>query len=94
MTQKAELGVIVDDDFTVREAISDLLASRNLRPSPSRLRLKHLRLGNPAVPSCLVLDVSLPDIDGLNSKTPSRQSGIPQSCSSAVTGTSHRRSAR
>jgi FixJ family two-component response regulator len=38
MTQKAELGIVVDDDFTVREAISDVLASRSLRPSPSSLQ--------------------------------------------------------
>jgi FixJ family two-component response regulator len=65
MTQKSELVIIVDDDFRVREAICDLLASRNLESVAFNSAAEYLRFGNPNVPSCLVLDVSLPDIDGL-----------------------------
>jgi FixJ family two-component response regulator len=65
MTQKSELVIIVDDDFRVREAISDLLASRNLEFVAFESATEYLRFVNPNVPSCLVLDVSLPDIDGL-----------------------------
>jgi FixJ family two-component response regulator len=65
MTQKSELVIIVDDDFRVREAISDWLASRNLESVAFQSAAEYLRFGNPDVPSCLVLDVSLPDIDGL-----------------------------
>jgi FixJ family two-component response regulator len=65
MTQKSELVIIVDDDFRVREAISDWLASRNLGSVAFQSAAEYLRFGNPDVPSCLVLDVSLPDIDGL-----------------------------
>jgi FixJ family two-component response regulator len=65
MTQRTELVIIVDDDFRVREAISDLLASRNLESVAFQSAAGYLRFGNPDVPSCLVLDVSLPDIDGL-----------------------------
>jgi FixJ family two-component response regulator len=65
MTRKSELVIIVDDDFRVREAISDLLASRNLESVAFESAAEYLRFGNPNVPSCLVLDVSLPDIDGL-----------------------------
>jgi FixJ family two-component response regulator len=65
MTQKSELIIIVDDDFRVREAISDLLASRNLASVAFESAVDYLRFGHPDVPSCLVLDVSLPDIDGL-----------------------------
>jgi FixJ family two-component response regulator len=65
MTQKSELVIIVDDDFRVREAISDWLASRNLESIAFQSAAEYLRFGNPDVPSCLVLDVSLPDIDGL-----------------------------
>jgi FixJ family two-component response regulator len=65
MTQESELVIIVDDDFRVREAISDLLASRNLESVTFESAAEYLRFGNPDVPSCLVLDVSLPDIDGL-----------------------------
>jgi FixJ family two-component response regulator len=65
MAQKSELVIIVDDDFRVREAISDLLASRNLESVAFESAAEYLRFGNPDVPTCLVLDVSLPDIDGL-----------------------------
>jgi FixJ family two-component response regulator len=52
-------------DFRVREAIHDFLASRNLESVAFGTATEYLRFGNPKVPSCLVLDVSLPDIDGL-----------------------------
>jgi len=69
MTQKAELVIIVDDDFRVREAISDLLASRNLASVAFGSATEYLRFESPNVPSCLVLDLSLPDIDGLELQT-------------------------
>jgi FixJ family two-component response regulator len=69
MTQKTELVIIVDDDFRVREAISDLLASRGLEAIAFGAATDYLRFANPDVPSCLVLDVSLPDIDGLELQT-------------------------
>ena len=65
MTQKSELVIIVDDDFRVREAISELLASRNLDSVAFESAAEYLRFGNPNVPSCVVLDLSLPDFDGL-----------------------------
>jgi FixJ family two-component response regulator len=69
MTQKGEFVIIVDDDFRVREAISDLLASRNLASVAFGSAAEYLRFDNPNVPSCLVLDLSLPDIDGLELQT-------------------------
>jgi FixJ family two-component response regulator len=65
MTQKSELVIIVDDDFRVREAISELLASRNLESVAFQSAAEYLGFGYPNVPSCLILDVSLPDINGL-----------------------------
>ena len=69
MTQKSELIIIVDDDFRVREAISDMLASRHLASVAFGSAAEYLRFGNSDVPSCLVLDLSLPDIDGLALQT-------------------------
>lgn len=65
MTQASELIIIVDDDFRVREAITDLLASRNLSSIAFGSAAEYLHFGNPNLPSCLVLDLSLPDIGGL-----------------------------
>jgi FixJ family two-component response regulator len=69
MTPKSELVIIVDDDFRVREAISDMLASRHLASVAFGSAAEYLRFGNSDVPSCLVLDLSLPDIDGLDLQT-------------------------
>src|SRR6202008_3183480 len=71
--------IIVDDDFRVREALSELLAARNLECVAFQSAAEYLRFGNPDVPSCLVLDVSLPDISGLelqNTLAPTRHPPI------------------
>jgi FixJ family two-component response regulator len=65
MPQGTELVIVVDDDFRVREAISDLLASKNVASVAFESAAEYLRFNNPDLPSCLVLDVSLPDINGL-----------------------------
>jgi FixJ family two-component response regulator len=56
---------IVDDDFRVREALTDLFASRNLDCLAFASAAEYLRCADPSGPSCLVLDVLLPDINGL-----------------------------
>lgn len=65
MTQQSETIFVVDDDFRVREALVDLFASKNLHCVAFASAAEYLRLANPSGPSCLVLDVSLPDINGL-----------------------------
>jgi FixJ family two-component response regulator len=63
--QQSETIFLVDDDFRVREALVDLFASKNLHCIAFASAAEYLRLANPSGPSCLVLDVSLPDINGL-----------------------------
>jgi FixJ family two-component response regulator len=56
---------VVDDDAAVREALDSLIRSAGLRVetfSSARVFLQHHR---PELPSCLVLDVRLPDLSGL-----------------------------
>ena len=56
---------VVDDDASMRESLSSLLRSVGLRVelfSSAQAFLKHQR---PNVPSCLVLDVRLPGLSGL-----------------------------
>ena len=65
MTQQSETIFLVDDDFRVREALVDFFASKNLHCVVFASAAEYLRLANPSGPSCLVLDVSLPDINGL-----------------------------
>jgi FixJ family two-component response regulator len=65
VTRKFDMVFVIDDDFRVREALMDLFASRSLDCVAFASAAEYLRLANPTGPSCLVLDVSMPDISGL-----------------------------
>ena len=77
MTQQSETIFVVDDDFRVREALVDLFASKNLHCVAFASAAEYLRLANPSSPSCLVLDVSLPDINGLELQSAMARTGHP-----------------
>jgi FixJ family two-component response regulator len=57
---------IVDDDVHVREALSDLLASHGMRAVAFGSAGDYISADKPDVPACLILDVELPDINGLD----------------------------
>jgi FixJ family two-component response regulator len=57
---------IVDDDAGMRASIAGLLKSAGLRSESFGAAEEFLRTNRPDVPSCLVLDVSLPGINGLD----------------------------
>jgi FixJ family two-component response regulator len=57
---------IVDDDAGMRASIAGLLKSAGLRSESFGAAEEFLRSNRPDVPSCLVLDVSLPGINGLD----------------------------
>jgi len=56
---------IVDDDVSVREALEALIAEAGWRPQAFASAEDFLNHPRPLAPSCLVLDVSLPDLNGL-----------------------------
>ena len=56
---------IVDDDISVRESLEGLIADAGLRPEVFASAEEFLSHTRESVPSCLVLDVSLPDLNGL-----------------------------
>jgi FixJ family two-component response regulator len=56
---------IIDDDAAVRASIEDLLESLGMRSESFETAEQFLRSKRSDVPSCLVLDVSLPGINGL-----------------------------
>ena len=58
--------IVVDDDQLVREAVSDLLRSVGLQTKMFASVLDFLKLKRPDAPSCLVLDVRLPGLSGLD----------------------------
>ena len=58
--------IIIDDDASVRESIQDLLESLGLRSESFGTAEEFLRSKRPDGPSCLVLDVRLPGVNGLD----------------------------
>jgi len=57
---------IVDDDRRIREALSELLASFEMHAVAFGSAAEFMAYPKPDVPACLVLDVELPDINGLD----------------------------
>jgi FixJ family two-component response regulator len=57
---------VVDDDDRVRAALEDLLASCGYHAQTFGSATEFVGKVRPAIPSCLVLDVELPDINGLD----------------------------
>lgn len=57
---------IVDDDARLREALEELLASHGLRAIAFASAGDYVDAAKPDVPACLILDVELPDINGLD----------------------------
>ena len=57
---------VVDDNRSVREAITSLLASVGLRAETFRTAEEFLQAQQPDTPACLVLDVRLPGLSGLD----------------------------
>ena len=66
MTEVASVVFVVDDDPSVRRAIKRLVESVGLRVEGSGSAQEFLRSERPDAPSCLVLDVRLPGISGLD----------------------------
>jgi FixJ family two-component response regulator len=56
---------VVDDDEAVRESIRKLLSSVGLRAQTFGSTAEYLNSTRPEAPGCLVLDVRLPDVSGL-----------------------------
>ena len=56
---------IVDDDLSVRESLELLVRNENWRPEAFASAQKFLDHPRTPVPSCLVLDLSLPGLNGL-----------------------------
>jgi FixJ family two-component response regulator len=66
MTASVPTVFVVDDDTLVRASIQGLLKSVNLRSEAFATALEFLRSKRPDGPSCLILDVRLPGVNGLD----------------------------
>ena len=64
---------IVDDDLPIREALSELLASYEMHAITFGSASEYMAFPKPDVPACLILDVELPDINGLDLQSQTAQ---------------------
>jgi FixJ family two-component response regulator len=66
MKPTGEVAYLVDDDENVRDALSELLASLNIEHVTFGSAQEYLAFARSDACACLVLDVHLPDINGLD----------------------------
>jgi FixJ family two-component response regulator len=65
MASVTPIVFVVDDDISVRESLELLIADAGWRPDLCASAQEFLARPRPLCPSCLVLDVTLPDLNGL-----------------------------
>ncbi len=75
-TAGAPTVFVVDDDAGVRASIQGLLKSASLRSESFGTAEEFLRSKQPDGPSCLVLDVSLPGVNGLDFQRQLADAGV------------------
>jgi len=76
MNEDTPLVCIVDDDVSAREAIAGLTASAGLRVETFSSAKEYLSSPRAAQPACLVLDVDLPELTGLQLQQELRHAGV------------------
>jgi len=69
---------IVDDDPRICEALAELLSTYDLHVVTFGSAAEYLASSKPDLPACLVLDVQLPDINGLDLLKQPGQRPLPQ----------------
>jgi FixJ family two-component response regulator len=68
---------VVDDDARIREALTELLESHGIRSVAYGSASEYVRAEKPDLPASLVLDVELPDINGLDFQKQTTEGGHP-----------------
>ena len=66
MNPQGHIVFIVDDDARIRESLCDLLASLGSSAVAFGSVGEYLSYARPDLPACLILDIELPDINGLD----------------------------
>lgn len=65
MTEGKPIVYVLDDDYRVRESLASLLASLGLRVEVFASAAEYLRFSRPDAPACLILDLEMPGMNGL-----------------------------
>jgi len=69
--------LVVDDDPSMRRAIALLMESEGLQVEAFATAAEFLAFKRPDIPACLILDVNLPDLNGLDLQTELAESRTP-----------------
>jgi FixJ family two-component response regulator len=69
MAQERPTVFVVDDDISVRESVESLVQSAGWEPEVYASAQEFLSRPRALGPSCLILDVNLPDLNGLELQT-------------------------
>ena len=77
MDPQDHIVFILDDDRRIREALCELLSSYDLHAVAFGSAAEYMEYPKPEVPACLVLDVELPDINGLELQSRIAQGNHP-----------------
>ena len=66
MSEIAPIVYVVDDDLSVRESLKFFIDAAGWQPELFETAMDFLSRAKPLVPSCLVLDLNLPGLNGLD----------------------------
>jgi FixJ family two-component response regulator len=77
LSSQDHIVFVVDDDRRICESLSDLLSTFDLNVVTFGSATEYLAYPRPDVPACLVLDVQLPDINGLDLQRQTRHECRP-----------------
>lgn len=65
MNKRDQIVFVVDDDHRIRESLCELLTQFGLRVVTFASAAAYIAFARPDLPACLVLEMQLPDINGL-----------------------------
>ena len=81
MDRQDHIVFVVDDDRRICEALTELLSSFDMHVVTFGSAAEYIAYPKPDVPTCLILDVELPDINGLELQSQVHRGITRKSCS-------------
>src|SRR5437660_708493 len=78
MNPQDHIVFVVDDDRRICEALSELLSSFDLHVVTFGSAAEYIAYPKPDVPACLILDVELPDMNGLKLQSETAERDLPE----------------
>ena len=76
MNELKSIVFVVNDDRLLRDSVADLLESAGFATQTYGSATEFMRAKRPDISACLVLDVELPDLSGLDLQAELAKSGI------------------